>query len=689
MTPATRPLVQRTLVLTAGPLAQAAGRRLEASLQERPSPAAAMAVVDYLSEEAQSWETAVTTALTRISPPDLAASLAQAGWRLADPPEIVVLLLLDVAAACEAPGSGSLPHTLLHEAAALVYAHLGLETMPLLIWLAGEVSPQELLDCLQTRLPLGHLPLALSLRNELGLRLPTPAALVEAAADLLWLLTATPLRDLPDWLTGPQGAAYSEKAAYGTIGLHHWRWSPAATLARFRSCWLEAVLAHWLARAPEPADAAQVAAWLENQQLSPAGLAPYALTPEEQALPTFQAADWAMPRPWQIRRLLAEMQLDEAADEALQTERVQQAGLRMDEPLQRAARLLRAQAMTLLDRQPVAGVSRTCTWLQEAAAVCGQMVEQLLDQQEAQQVSASRLAAERGVLQAQLKSWLESWPEPAWRGWRRVALRPWRWPYYLWRYWQLRQAGRQLSQIYMRQAARRRQEAIQTATRQAVSELERIAWRVNGQVEEVGDMLAALAQALAQDAPCLRQPSDAADGISSEEGWLPTPWRLYPRLVPDPAQEAVVAAAAAGGLGQQVQQLDDEGLLAALSRYSAERLAAVNTLTTSDVLLATLPEGMSLEAIWQNGWDAASPLWRYDETRLAESARGGHRQHAFVCGGGATALADFLGTAANDVTWIEGGDRERLFVVRARTGLTPPALAAAWSGVTEEKELEP
>lgn len=683
MAQTTRFHAQRTLVLTRGPLAQAAGQRLQEALVERPSPAAAIAIVDCTPEAASSWETVVTTALTHISPPDLATRLAQDGWRLAEPPEISLLLLLDVL-----PGGGLLAHTLLTETAALVYTHLGLDTVPLLIWLAAAASPQELLDCLEFPLRLAHPPLALSLRNELGLRLPSPAALVNTTADLLWLLSATPLRELPDWLLNLHGEAYEKEPIFSTIGIYQWCWSPTATLAHFRDCWLEAVLTHWLARSAETTDPAQVAAWLEKKQLSPAGLAAYAIAPAEHTLPTFRATEWTMPRPWHIRWLLAEMQLEESADEAQQREHVLQAGLRMDEPLQRAAGLLHSQAQTLLDKQPETGVSRTCAWLLEAATACGHMVEQLLNQQEAQQVSGSLLATERGALQAQMKAWLESWPEDTWNSWLWELLRLWRWPFLIRRYWQLRQAGRRLSQIYERQAARRRQEAIQTAIRQAICELEGIAWRVHSQVEEVGDMLQALAQMLTQDTPCLPYLQLETEAVTAGSGRLPVLWPLYPRLVPDPAQEAVTAAAAVGGLGQQVQQLDDEALLAALNRFSTERFKAVNTLNTTHALLATLPKERSLLASWQDGWDAASPLWRYDETRLPENARAGHQHHTFVCGGGAISMADLLGVAAENVTWIESSDRERLFVVRVRTGLTPAALAAAWPSILNEKEIE-
>ncbi len=669
--------MQRTLILTAGPLAQEAGALLTHYLQERPSPAAAIAIVHEASGAATTngvdWETAVRNALIRISPPDLAAHMARAGWRLAEPPEIALILLLDAT-----PEAHLVAQTLLTRGSALVYECLGVETTTLLIWLAAEINPQTLSACLMAELSLSRPMLALSLRNEAGLRLPTPTTLAQAAADLLWLLTATPLRDLPESAAAMQGEAYTGETLICSVGLHAWRWSPTATRTSFMNHWLQEVFAYWLARAPDAADPAQVASWLEGNELSATGFAAHALLPAEQALPDFLAADWRAPWPGHIQRLLTTMKFNEAADETLQADLVLQAELRMDEPLQHGMRLLRAQAQSMLDAQPIAGVARTCAWLQEAADACRLLYEQMLDQQEAQAVSGDLLATERGRLNARFQRLLEEWPSPTWRAWLRIALRPWRWPTYGWRYWQLRQTGQQMSQVMVQQAARRRQEVVQRAVRQALSELERIAWRIHGQVEEVGDMLNNLAAEVEQG---LSHPIPSTALQEEEETGLPIPWLLYKRLAPDPAAEAETAAAAIGGLGRQLQALDD-ALWPPLAQAGARRLAADASFTTVDALLANLQEAPLLE-VWRNGWEAAAPLWRYDETRLTETARAYHRQQTFICGAGALMLADLLGESVNEATWLQSADRERLFVVRARVGLTPAALIADWQSPAE------
>lgn len=677
--PVTRQMAQRTLILTEGIIAQESGQRLQRTLQERPSPAPALAVVDCHEQEWEVWETAVAAALTHISPPNLAAQLHRTGWQLAEPAEIVLILLADVS-----PGSGQRVSELLSQTSALVYTHLGLESVPMLIWLASDVDPQTLTDCLAQQLLLAYPALALSLRNESGLRLPAPENLAESGAELLWLLTTTPLRELGEWINGSQGEGYGNEMTFCTVGLHVWRWSSVAVQARFLHRWLTEVLAHWLARTPETATLTQVSSWLEASAISPAGFASHVLAPAEQRIPDFYAENWLMPFPWRIRQHLADMYLAEAADEEEVTKLQPLAQLRMAEPLEQAVRSLTTEAQALLDAFPIAGIAYVCDWLQQAAAICRQTCEQLLDQQEVQQGSDGFLANERGLLAAQLKEWLSGWPESGWRAWLRVAFRPWRWPFYLWRYWQLRQAGQQLSEILRRQAGRRRQETIQAAIRQALCETERLIWHKHNQVEEIGDLLSALARELSQEVSAAYLAEDAicATGLTS---WLPTPWSLYERLAPDPAAEAISAAAACGGLGQQLNRLD-ERIGVTLTQFGAKRLTAVKRFTTVDILLAALSVKEPLLTIWQNGWEAASPLWRYDEARLNESARAWQRQRAFVCGGDAPSLADLLGDAAEAITWIDSADREQLFVLRARTGLTLSALTATWSDITSFKE---
>lgn len=680
MTPSTHFSIQRTLVITTGPLAQQAGDMLGQYLQEQTAPSAAIAVVPCAAEVSD-WQKDVNDALIRISPPDLAAQLARAGWRLAEPPEITLILLADVA-----PRAAQMVQMLLTKGTALIYECLGLETSTLLIWLAADATPEALDDCLAAALSPTRPTLALSLRNEAGLRLPTPAALAQTAAALLWLLTATPLRELPEAATPLQSDAYTGETLICTVGLHSWCWSPATTYQQFLNHWLAELFTHWLARSPGPGNAAQVASWLENNDLTTAGFAAFALMPAEQVLPDFLTAEWAAPWPWQIRHLFAAMKLNEAADETLQADRLQQAELRMDEPLQRGRRLLRTHAQLLLDEHPTAGIAWTCAWLEEAATICQHLYEQLLDQQEAQNVSGDILATERGKLNARLQVWLETWPAPTWHAWLRVALRPWQWPVHVWRYWQLHQAGLRMSQLMTQQAARRRQEATQRATRQAISELERLIWHLHGQVGEIGDMLHTLAEDVEDELPL---PIIYTTQLNDEEictNRLPTPWLLYKRLVADPASEAAAAAAAIGGLGRQLQELDD-ALLPPLTRLGMKRLAGSAELTTIDALLANLGE-TSLLDIWRSGWETAAPLWRYDETRLTETARVYHGQQTFVCGAGATMLADLLGDFAHEATWLQSPDRERLFVARVRVGLTPASLSAEWQITLQEQEKE-
>ncbi|MCP4428402.1 MAG: hypothetical protein GY803_28270, partial [Chloroflexi bacterium] len=179
--------VQRTLIITCGPLAQEAGEKVAAHLTDRsgPRPAIAVQAVETAALD-ESGITAVTTALTQISPPNLTAILASQGWQLINEAEINCILLCDAAAE-----SGDLAGKLLKQISDLVYRHLGIETASLLIWLAGEAGDAFLADCLSVPIHASRGAAALSLRNEAGPRLPDESALTPVGAEPLTRLTAT------------------------------------------------------------------------------------------------------------------------------------------------------------------------------------------------------------------------------------------------------------------------------------------------------------------------------------------------------------------------------------------------------------------------------------------------------------------------------------------------------------------
>lgn len=663
--------VQRTLIMSCGALAAATAEKFGDLLRRREGPAMTVATVD--AGEGQVGEAlrgTVVEALTHISPPHLATLLARSGWQLAHTADVDLVVVVDVEA-----GGGERAATLVDWMTAIVYRHLGVEASSLLIWLAGEVAETAVADCVRARIPVTRGVMVLSLRNEAGLRLPDETALRDIGAELLWCLATTPLRALPEQALTQSGEAYTGDVPLISVGLHKWAWSPQATHTAFTRRWLQTVLAHWLARPEETQTRQQVMAWLHAQELSATALAGRVLSPEQYPLPDFAPEAWQAPWPWQINRLLQEMRLADGIDRDALSEKQQAAVLHLDEPLQEAREALGTQAQTMLDARPVEGVARVCAWLHLAADACGEQYEQLLDEDESRQVTGAHLAAERGRLAAQIGGWLESWPA-AGPAWLPIGLRPWRWPALAWRYRQLRQAGQQLSRILGRQARLRRQALANAVARRAAADLERIIRHLHGQVEEIGDMLQYLAAETAAN-PSGSPQEEPPDAASIPAAMPPIPGALYEQLVPDEAAEAVAAAAAVGGLGPQMKALDDT-IVEPLWRYGKERLAAVWSLTAVDALAAVAGEERQLRQKVQEGWDAACPLWRHDEARLPEPVRARQHRLAVICGAGARLLADMLPAEIDhSLQWWESGDRQRLWLVRAHSGLVPEALALA------------
>jgi hypothetical protein len=332
--------------------------------------------------------------------------------------------------------------------------------------------------------------------------------------------------------------------------------------------------------------------------------------------------------------------------------------------------VLQQQALDMLNDNPIAGIARVCAWLEAVMGEFDRLIEQTLDEQETLNESISVLATERGPVEARLKEGLASWPPAKWQNWTATALRPWHWPGLVWRYGQMQQTGLQLCLILRQQAALKRQIILNKTSRQAMSELRQITRRVSGQVEEVGEMLQYLAGEWAGrlNQTGMDEAGELAISCQRPGISLPVPHALYPQLIPNDAAEAVAAATALGGLGQQVTDLDDI-ISAGLRRLGEQRLAGVWQLTVVDALMAWAGDHKQLQVRWQEAWEEACPLWRVDEARLAESVREQNGRGTAVCGADAHLLADLLPETDGDVTWLESGDRKRLWLVRVRAGL--------------------
>ncbi|MCB8944028.1 MAG: hypothetical protein H6658_09765 [Ardenticatenaceae bacterium] len=659
MTANSQQQVRRTLILTWGTLAQSAGAMFQQRMDGRQGPTTA---VQCLAIEA-SWSeseviTAVTQALTHISPPNLAALLAEQGWQLQDGGDLFLIYLF-----AAQPDSCDYLTTLVQQAAGLIYAYLGLEPATLLLWLVGDMSEADITSILTTAPTMTRGTGILSLRNELGLRLPQTADLCHIAAELLYCFTATPLQTLPEQLQARSDSGFTGENSFFTVGLQGWVWSVEASQTAFVQHWLGDVLAYWTAPTTDPIPAVEAGVWLDSHQLSGEAFAQQALLSREQQPPDFTMANSQMLWPWQMPTVWNKLQFAQAIDNEALTVYGKHACLRLGDPLYEGTLALQIEAARLLDEQPVGGVSRTCSWLQTLIAECEEQIERTLDREETFTETTAMLIEERNQVESNLKRWLVEWPGETWSDWLRMGLRPWTWPGLAWRYWQIQQALGQIGIIWTQQAVLQRQIIQNKMARQGLAELIPILRRVYNQVEEVGEMLSSLARSVTSKSEMSEPP------LSSEPPLLPlaVPASLYEQLVPDPTGEAVSAAAQVGGLGQQVTALDDTVEIP-LRRLGKERVAALGQWGCADVLLAQF-EAEALQAHCHFAWEAACPLWRVDEAQLGEQQRAQVGQLTAVCGHNCQQATPYLPQEENALWLLETADKTHLWLLRVRTGL--------------------
>ncbi|MBP6470783.1 MAG: hypothetical protein KA773_10105 [Chloroflexi bacterium] len=659
--------VRRTVIVTSGPLSQVAGQYLADLMVCRGGPAAAVVVVDAdaAGAEDEGFLASLQQALTRISPPNLGSVLAESGWRLVYPRDLQVFLVADTTT----DGDKRI-RVLSQWVIDAAYRYLGLECLPTLIWLASG-PPAETISCLAGTVapPFTQNIVALSVLNEEGLLLPEASGLSLLTGELLWCLVATPLQaQFAEW------AASTDTLAGGatpitTVGLTAWSWSPKAVEAAFIRQWLQDVLALWLAGPAVDPPSEGLHVWLQEQALDRAGLWARLSADIDQACPAYAHLARTYPWPWQMHAHVQALKQAYEADVATIAGQKQAAALCQAEILPQASETLRRELAAMMDTRPIGGSATAVAWLWALARTWDDLYEQLLDEAATYDGLDADLAEERGEVEAQLRERLESWPGGAWRFWARV----WRWPALGWRYWQLRQLGLRLAALLGQQSVRQRQRAGQTAVGQTLAELGHLARQWHRQAGEIGEMLASWQGAIGGDDAAT---VDSLSGICRE---LALPVSLYARLVSDLPQEAALAAEAVSGLGRQIERLD-AGLLADLRQVAAARLAGVWQITAVHVLAAA-HETPAQWGLWRRAaWEAASPLWRYDEGCLPETSR--RPRDAWTCfiGAGVSELpalwAQGDGATAEfaQASWLESGDRRRLFLLRLRRGLTPEAM---------------
>lgn len=677
--------IQRTVIMTHGDVARQAGAFFQRLLTERCGPEAAVAVVNLEGDKVTAtkgceWQgdkvtvhpviPSLTDALTRISPTSLVAQLAQQGYSLDTAHEIALFLLVDIS-----PQAGEQVVRWVQEISAVIRSHLGIEAATLLVWLTMAPSESATTDCLVAAEANRHLfsrgILALGPLNESGLRLPEPSALAARCAELLWLLITTPLRTSLEWLNSSDG-----DSLLGSVGCSQWEWDAEAIQHCLETRWLSDVITQWLTSAATPPLTVEIEHWAVDHHLTPEAIKKCTLTEQEQQPPLSNETAWHAPWPWQLQGMFTQLSLTDTADHETQTQRQEWADMRLEEPLRAASQVLRQQVQGLLHHKAVGGIATACQWLTLFNEIVGEWRNQLLLEKEEQETADSALSTLRGELETNLHPLLLEWPPAELFPWIWVACRPWRWPRLVWHYWRLRAMGQQLRLVYHHQAIRRRQQAMMAATLHACTELEQIVRRLYSQTEEIGDMLHCVKRAI----------GDWQVGIQAEAALLPIASVLYSSLVKDSQQEAEMAAAAVGGLGEQLTDLDDKRLLTALRQVAAAQLVKVEAYSAVSIIQRLHPTPEALCQWWQNLWEDASPLWRYDPTSLPEPIRAQETALTCLLGVDAPSLVQTSpGLLPPDVRLVESSDLKRLFVLRLRGNLTASAMIRNGDGERGEE----
>lgn len=664
--------VRRTVIVTLGPLAQTAGTYFMDLLTDRDGPHTAVAVVNLVETgmtDEGAFLDSLAQALTHISPPNLGSLLAQTGWQLVYPRDLQIFLVADTGA----DGDGRI-RAFSQQVVDAVYGHLGLECLPTLIWLASG-SPEETAVCLQGCVtpPLAQNILALSLLNEEGLRLAEPAALCHLTGELLWCLITTPLQvHFAEWAT-PAETVADGATPITTVGLTAWGWSPERAREVFARQWLQDVLALWLTNPAAAPSAQALHIWLQERALDRAGLTTRLQGDGQESSPNYAHLARHYPWPWQMRAHLQGLRGCYEEDTAVIADQKRQVATHQADTLRQVTEALSADLVERINAQPIGGSVAAAVWLWALAATCDDLYEQMLDDNATYDGLDADLAEERGAIEATLRESLESWPGDSWRYWLGLMLRPWRWPGLAWRYWRLRQLGLRLAALLSQQIVRHRQRVIQAGVGQTLAEMSRLVRQWHGRAGEIEAMLASWGQDMQTIAT---SPPEHDSGFCQA---LPLPSALYAQFVPNIHQEAALAAKVVDGLGRQIERLDED-LFIELRQLAEERLAVVWRTTAVDVLAATF-ETAEEWAQWRRAaWQAASPVWRYDEGCLPQMSRRSDGVWACFIGAGASklpamlALEESAAVELEPVSWLESGDSRRLFLVRLRRGLTPAAL---------------
>ncbi|MCP4425334.1 MAG: hypothetical protein GY803_12635 [Chloroflexi bacterium] len=658
-------LVGRTVAITWGALAKETGERLAALLAVREGPETAVAIIHISDANADDFAAHLSDALIHISPPNLAGLLAQAGWQLRLEREIQVVLVVDAV-----DGAAETAVWMGETAIETAYRQLGVESQIALLWLAPELD-ETAETCVQAAASFSFTPhvMALNPANEAGLRLPTPDLLSAVGAELLWALSATPFHDFLRGIFTDVDQIYTGAPAFVSLGVSVWEWSPTAVYDSFVRRWQYEALNAWLDNTEtEPASEA-IAAWQQRQGLDKESLLARFMAERDMPLPAYGRIVRHFPWPWetpdQINRLKISFQED--VDDVAAFRR--QAAQEVAEKQAQAAAQITLYLTSVLDEQPIGGIDNAARWAWSLAAAFDADYEKMLDEAAVYDEIDSDLAVERGQIETRIRDLVTDWPGVRWHRWLRIIWRVWQWPQLVWQYWQLRQLGLRLAGLLAQQSARQREQASRAVVARLMAELARLARQEHSRAAEVGEMLACWREEIREKGEIKDEKEE--NGVAAAA--LPIPDELYGRLITDPEREAVLATEAIGGLGRQLERLDD-AIMIPLAKLAGERMAKVWTVTAVDILDALLPAANEWQTWQQTAWQAATPLWRYDEGQLSETARRGNWAGAYLIGAGADRLpaiwADLDGEVFTELDqpchWLPSADHSRLIIIRLR-----------------------
>lgn len=640
--------IQRTLIITRGPLAQRVADHLALALAGQGALANAVAFLNTQRGDGD-LSAAAREKLTAISRAQVRAELAENGFVLDRLQELALFLVVDLSD--EGAASAATAAETVQRVAALAQAGWGLDTRGMIIALADDWSADVPRAALQAVLEFApgavDAIIPLSRVNELGLELDGPDAYVAAVGSVLAALIATPLRDAPFW-AGDRPGSELRPQLLTSIGLSEWTWEPEPVRACLIHTWVHRILDRWLSDAPsESALVTQHAAnWFNARQLPPLMM----LAQLDRSVSSWHTPGWHAPYPWRVREAVARLQVFAAllVDAPAGATDLVLSEWEMWPELQEEA--LRAEMAALLDREPAGGIDRALGFLRVLSTMVREARDAMNDLQDQLAERADQMAGEEQRLLAQIETVVGAWPDGL-DGWSGVALRPWRWPRLAWEYGTAHALARTLAQLLANHAQLEREQALPRVAAALYEQYETVVGRVTAHLLEVRDMLAAGSRSESEDAP-------------------PSLGALTQRLVAAADMEAAQAAAELGGLGQQVAALD-EAVIAGLEALGQERFRFVSEMSAVAALAATLADEQRAADWWRARHDEATPLWLFDDARQPEESRAGEQALTVVCAADCEQLQTLLALPQGPAwRWVPGGDRRCIRIMRLQAGVS-------------------